>query len=231
MSTARTEQTERHTQKILARTKGLQQRMQPDEMPLSKFPAIWDNGQTHTSKPCNVIVTNARLLGFEFVTFPRERLFLEEFPLRSISSVTLRHKTYEPLFRELAVSDGAHKVYIRAPRKQIEALYTALRFATEQYTPAAHPDFEHENDGENRHEQTVETPRTTPPPVYGRQDIRTTFEQSPLAIVLLFVGGLALELIGVVGWFLTGNIQVGVPLFIAGFLAVVVATFIRRQRG
>src|SRR5579863_1691782 len=109
--TAQTEQTGRRAQKILARTKGLRQQMQPGEIPLSKFPAIWDNGQMHHSKPCNVIVTNTRLLGFELVTFPRERLFLEEFPLPLLSSVTLRHKTYEPLFRELAVSDGTHKVY------------------------------------------------------------------------------------------------------------------------
>ena len=224
MSTAQTGQNERSAQKILARTKGLRQRMQPNEMPLLKVPAIWDNGQTHYSKPCNVIVTNIRLMGYEFVTFPRERLFLEEFPLISISSVTLRHKTYEPIFRELAVSDGEHKVYIRAPRKQIEALYTALRLATEQYTAAAQTDFEDEQAGERE-----ERPRAAP--VYGRLDIRTTFEQSPLAIVLLFVGGLVLELIGVAGWLLTGNVQVGIPLFIAGFLAVVVATLVRRQRG
>lgn len=226
MSTIQTGQNERSAQKILARTKGLRQQMQLEEMPLLKVPAIWDNGQTHHSKPCNVIVTNIRLMGYEFVTFPRERLFLEEFPLISIKSVTLRHKTYEPIFRELAVSDGKHKVYIRAPRKQIEALYTALRLATEQYTLAGQSDFKDEQAGE-----TEERPRATPAPVYGRQDIRTTFEQSPLAIVLLFVGGLVLELIGVAGWLLTGNVQVGIPLFIAGFLAVVVATLVRRQRG
>jgi hypothetical protein len=49
--------------------------------------------------------------------------------------------------------------------------------------------------------------------------------------VLLFVGGLVLELIGVAGWLLTGNLQVGAPLFIAGLLAVIVATLVRRQRG
>ncbi|HVB22362.1 MAG TPA: hypothetical protein VNG51_10485 [Ktedonobacteraceae bacterium] len=219
-------QTNRNTQKILARTKGLRQQLQPGEEPLLKIPAIWDNGQTHHSKPCDVIVTNMRLIGFELVTFPRERLFLEDFPLASLRSITLRHKTYEPLFRELAISDGKRKVLIRAPRKHIENLYTALRSTIEQYTPTTHPDFadEQANVVEN-------TQPTTPATVYGRQDIRATFEHSPLAIVLLFVGGLVLELIGVAGWLLTGNIQVGIPLFVAGFLAVIVATLVRRQRG
>jgi hypothetical protein len=219
MPTSQTAQSGLNAQKILARTKGLQRFLQPDEEPLLKVPAIWDNGQTHHSKPCNVIVTNLRLMGFEFVTFPRERVFLEDFPLADVSSVTLRHKMYEPLFRELVVSDGERKVYIRAPRKHIEALYTTLRLVTEY------------RDYIGEHGQTVETPPTTPPPIYGRQDIRTTFERSPLAIVLLFVGGLVLELIGVAGWLLTGNLQVGIPLFIAGFIAVVVATLVRRQRG
>lgn len=219
MSTSQTAQGGLNAQKILARTKGLRRYIEPDEEPLLKVPAIWDNGQTHHSKPCNVIVTSSRLMGFDLVTFPRERLYLEDFPLTAISSVTLRHKTYEPLFRELVVSDGERKVYIRAPRKHIEALYATLRFVTEY----------HDYIGEDG--QAVEAPPTTPTPIYGRQDIHTTFERSPLAIVLLFVGGLILELIGIAGWLLTGNIQVGIPLFIAGFLAVVVATLVRRQRG
>jgi hypothetical protein len=221
-----TQQTGRSTQKILVRTKGLQQHLQPGEEPLLKVPAIWDNGQTHHSKPCDVIVTNERLMGFELVTFPRERLFLEDFPLSSITSVTLRHKTFEPLFRELAVSGGERKVFIRAPRKLIETLYTGIRSATEQYTPTTQPDFADEQANEAK--ETRQTPSAT---VYGRQDIRTTFERSSLAIVLLFVGGIVLEMIGVAGWLLTGNIQVGIPLFIAGLLAVIVATLVRRQRG
>lgn len=227
-----TEQTGRSAQKILTRTKGLQQYLQPAEEPLLKVPAIWDNGQAHHSKPCDVIVTNERLMGFELVTFPRERLFLEDFPLSSISSVTLRHKTFEPLFRELAISDGKRKVLIRAPRRLIETLYTGIRSATEQYTPTAHPDFADDPVNEaSEAREAKETQRTPTATVYGRQDIRTTFERSPLAIILLFVGGIVLELIGVVGWLLTGNIQVGTPLFIAGLLAVIVATLVRRQRG
>ena len=222
-------QNERTTQKILARTKGLRQQLQPGEEPLFKVPAIWDNGQTHHSKPCDVIVTTTRLMGYELVTFPRERLFLEDFPLSSIRSVTLRHKTYEPLFRELAISDGERKVLIRAPRKLIETLYTALRSTTEHYSPASHANFEDERTDAT--DETQLTTPATPTTVYGRQDIRTTFEHSPLAIVLLLVGGIVLELIGVAGWLLTGNVQVGTPLFIAGFLAVIVATLVRRQRG
>ncbi len=227
-----TEQTGRSAQKILTRTKGLPQHLQPGEEPLLKVPAIWDNGQTQHSKPCDVIVTNERLMGFELVTFPRERLFLEDFPLSSITSVTLRHKTFEPLFRELAVSDSERKVLIRAPRRLIETLYTGIRSATEQYTPTAHPDFADEQVSEaSGAKEAKETQRTPSATVYGRQDIRTAFERSPLAIILLFVGGIVLELIGIGGWLLTGNVQVGTPLFIAGLLAVIVATLVRRQRG
>lgn len=227
-----TEQTGRSTQKILTRTKGLQQHLQPGEEPLLKVPAIWDNGQAYHSKPCDVIVTNERIIGFELVTFPRERLFLEDFPLLSITSVTLRHKTFEPLFRELAISDGKRKVLIRATRRLIETLYTGIHSAIEQYTPMAHPDFVDEQGNEtNEPNGQKETRRVPSATVYGRQDIRTTFERSALAIVLLFVGGIVLELIGVAGWVLTGNVQVGIPLFIAGLLAVIVATLVRRQRG
>lgn len=217
-------QIQRTTQKILARTKGLRQHLQPDEEPLLRVDAIWDNGQSQTSKPCNVIVTNQRLIGFEFVTFPRERLFLKNVPLDAMTSVTLRNRTYDPIFRELAVKYDGKTVYIRAPRKQIEALYTALRLATN--TETAPPDFEDEqrNTTAKRRANSVDT-------IYGRQDIRAAFERSPLAITLLFVGGLVLELIGVAGWILTQNAQVGLPLFIAGFVAVVTATFVRRQRG
>ena len=223
-----TVQTQRTAQKILARTKGLRKQMQTDEEPLLRVAAIWDNGQAHMSKPCNVIITNQRLIGFELVTFPRERLFLEDVPLTSIQSVTLRNRTYDPLFRELAVKYDGKTLYIRAPRKQIEALYTALRLATETSdTDIAQPDFEDEQSN-NTATGTRANTRST---VYGRQDIRARFEHSPLAITLLFVGGLVLELIGVVGWILTQNAQVGLPLFIAGFVAVITATLVRRQRG
>src|SRR5713226_3974879 len=191
--------------KILRHVKGLREQMQPDEQPLLAIPAIWDSGKGPRSTACEVIVTTRRLMGFYAVSFPRPRRFLEDMPLASMASVSFRHKTYEPLFRELLVSDGQSKVYIRAPRRYIEALYGALRSATEQYAATAQPTFEDivpEDD----------TPATTTtegainraptegainraPTIYGRQDIRTSFSRSPLAITLLFVGGILLEIL------------------------------------
>lgn len=210
----------RTAEKILARIKGLRNHMQLDEEPLLAVPAIWDNGQGQRATPCEVIVTNQRLLGYVFVTFPRERLFLEALPLSTITTISVRQRTFEPLFRELLVSDGQRKIYIRTPQKKIEALYAALRAATEQYTSLGQATVE---EG-----QTENTPPTTP--IYGRQDIRISFENSPLAIALLFVGGLVLELVAAVLWAITSSVQVGLPLFIAGLLAVITAILVKRQR-
>ncbi len=103
--------------KILKHLKGLRNHLQPDEEPLFTVPAIWDGGQDQRSVPCDVVLTNKRLFGYVYVTFPRERLFLDALTLTAIKVVTFRQKTFEPVFRELLVSDGQHKVYIRAPRK------------------------------------------------------------------------------------------------------------------
>src|ERR1700737_143081 len=224
--------------KILRHVKGLREQMQPDEQPLLAIPAIWDSGTGPRSIACEVIVTNQRLMGFYAVNFPRPRRFLEEVPLASIASVSFRHKTYEPLFRELLVSDGQSKVYVRAPRRYIEALYGALRSATEQYSASAQPTFEDimpEEVAINRAPTTategaINQVPTTRSPIYGRQDIRTSFASSPLAITLLFVGGIFLEILGALLWGLTGSVQIGLPLFVAGLVAVLMATFIRRQR-
>jgi len=215
----------RTAEKILRRVKHLRDYMQPGEIPLLAVPTIWDSGKEQRTTPCEVIVTNQRLIGYYAVDFPRRRRFLEERSLSTINSVTLRHKTYEPLFRELMVSDGQSKLYIRAPRRQIEALYSALRSATEQYVPAASTTFEDTPPSE-------EVRPATPPPTsaYGRQDIRTPFSGSPLAIALLFVGGLVIEVIGFGLWMMTQSLQAGLPLFIAGLVAVLTATFLRRQR-
>jgi len=210
-----------HTiEKIFRRVKGLRDLMQPGEEPLLAVPAIWDSGQGQRSTPCEVIVTNQRLLGYYSVNFPRKRLFLEELSLAALTSVSLRHKTYEPLFRELLVSEGRRKVYIRAPRRFIEALFAALRTATEQYVPIIQATFEDKPE--------EDTPRPTP--VYARQDIRTSFDRSPLAIILLFVGGIALEILGFTLWGATQSAQIGIPLFVAGLVAVMAATLIKRQR-
>ena len=214
--------TARTIEKIFRRVKGLRDQMQPGEEPLLAVPAIWDSGKEQHSTACEVIVTNRRLLGYYSVNFPRKRLFLEELSLAALTTVSLRHKTYEPLFRELLVSEGRRKVYIRAPRRYIEALFAALRSATEQFVPAAQAMFEDKPE-ENR-------TGPSPAPVYGRQDIRTSFDRSPLAITLLFVGGIVLEILGFALWGTTQSAQAGIPLFVAGLVAVLTATFIKRQR-
>ena len=208
-------------QKILASLKGLHNHLQPDEEPLSTIPAIWDSGREQRSMPCDVVLTNQRLMGYVFVTFPRERLFLEALSLNAITIVSLRHKSFEPLFRELLVSDGQRKVYIRAPRQKIELLYQALRTAIEVYAPAGQSALQGEetNAGDVDHGGLV----------YGRQEIRREFYRSPLAVTLLFIGGLLLEIGGAVLWAITQSAQAGLPLFIAGFIAVFTAFVVRRQ--
>ena len=205
--------------KILSQLKGLRNHLQPGEEPIFTVPAIWDNGQAQRSMPCDVVLTNQRLFGYVYVTFPRERLFLDALSLTEIKAVTLRQKTFEPVFRELLVRDGQRKVYIRAPRKKIESLYEALRSAMEQYAPKAKPAIEHE--------ETSNVNETAPS--FGRQEIRTTFERSPLAIILLFIGGLILEIGGIVLWTATQSSQIGLPLIVAGFVAVITAILVRRH--
>jgi len=208
-------------EKILGRLKGLRNHMQADEVPLFTVPAIWDGGQGQRNMPCDVVLTNQRLFGYVYVSFPRERLFLDALSLPAIQAISLRHKTYEPVFRELLVSGGGRKIYIRAPRQKIESLYAALRSAIEQYAPNARPAHDDEVTNNTQH----------PAPTYGRQEIRTSFERSPLAITLLFVGRLLLEIGGVVLWAATQSPQTGLPLFIAGLVSVITAILVRRQRG
>jgi len=199
--------------------------MQPEEEPLLAVAGIWDSGKDEHSTPCEVIVTNQRLLGFYTSRISRtRRLFLEQVDLKTITVVSLRQKTYEPVFRELMVSNGKHKVYIRAPRRYIEALFAALRATIEREGDRAKVTFEDE-------QQQAETSKTAAvTPAYGRQDVRAAFERSPLAITLLFVGGLIVEVVGFVLWGMTGSLQVGIPLFAAGIVAVMTAIFLRRRR-
>ncbi len=207
-------------EKIIAHLKGLHNHLQTDEEPLFTVPAIWDSGQEQRSKPCDVVLTNQRLFGYVYVTFPRERLFLDALSLTAIKVVTVRQKTFEPVFRELLVSDGQRKIYIRAPRQKIESLYNALHSAIEHYAPHAQPALEHE-EASHANETT---------PAFGRQEIRTPFERSPLAITLLFIGGLLLEIAGAALWAVTQSTQVGLPLIVAGFVAVLTAILVRRKR-
>ena len=208
--------------KILARLKGLRTHMQPGEEPLFSIPGIWDGGQGQRSIAGDVVLTNQRLFGYVFSSFPRERLFLDAIPLSSIKAISLRQKSFEPVFRELLVRDGQRNVYIRSRRKQIEGLYQALRAAIEEFAPVAQPALENEE---------VETPAAIhPAPIYGRQEIRTSFERSSFGITLLFVGGLLLEVIGVLLWLATQNAQTGLPLCFAGLVAVITAMLMRRSR-
>lgn len=216
-------------EKILASVKGLQQHLQVDEQPLLALPAIWDNGQQEGhSTACDVVLTNQRILGYYFVSFPRERLFLDTFTLSDITSVSLRQKKFEPIFRELLVSDGERKVYIRAPRQKIETLYSALRSAIADYAPAAQATFTDEPS--SNLDPSTPQPAAHPTPIYGRQEIRAPFETSLLAMLLLFVGGIILEIVGVVLWDFSHSSATGLPLCVAGFLAVLVAIILRRQQ-
>jgi hypothetical protein len=218
------------TEKILAQIKGLRNHLQPDEEPLLTLPGIWDGGQEKRSTPCDIILTNQRLLGYYFVSFPRERIFLDALTLTKIRNVAVREKKFEPLFRELLVSEGQRKLYIRAPKQKIETLYTELRSAIETYAPTNKTSIEEnveEVAGDSGDEQVQATPPTAP--VYGRQEINTSFESSNIAIVLLFMGGLALEIGGASLWATVGQ-TIGLPLCIAGFVLVFAAIMQRRQR-
>jgi len=206
--------------KIIRNLKGLRAHLQPNEEPLFTMPAIWDSRQDQRSVPCDVVLTNKRLFGYVYVTFPRERLILDALILTAIKVVTFRQKTFEPVFRELLVSDGQHKVYIRAPRKKLERLYEALQSAIEHYGANKQPALL------NEESKPINETTTT----FGRQEIRTTFERSPLAITLLFIGGLILEIGGIILWSTTQSAPTGLPLIVAGFVAVITAFLVRRQR-
>jgi hypothetical protein len=218
------------TEKILAQIKRLRNHLQPDEEPLLTLPGIWDGGLEKRSTPCDIILTNQRLFGYYFVSFPRERLFLDALTLTKIRNVAVREKNFEPLFRELLVSEGQRKVYIRAPRQKIETLYAELRSAIETYAPVNEAALEENTDHEEAEEGTTDEQIMLPTtPVYGRQEIKTTFESSHIAIVMLFVGGLVLEIGGALLWATVGQ-SIGLPLCIAGFVLVFAAIMQRRQR-
>ena len=213
------------SQKILRRFKELPQHLQEGETPLLSLPAIWDNGRARHSTACDVIITNLRIFGYISTRFPRPRLFLDALSLADIQAVSLRQKSFEPVFRELFVSTGQRSVYIRAPRQKIEKLYNALRLAT----------------GQDRAENALiltgtavnEPPATPGQPlgkVVGKQEIHVSFERSSLAIVALFVGGLLLEIGGALLWQAAQSEQAGLPLCIAGFVAVVTGILLARER-
>jgi hypothetical protein len=192
----------RSAQRILRRLKGLEAELRAGEEPLLDIPAIWDSGAQEHSIPCDVIVTNQRLIGFYSRDFPRRRVFFEYVELASVTAVTLRHKAFEPLFRELLMQAQERKIYIRAARRHIEALYAALRAASSSSSSFSE----------------------------RRQDVRTTFASSPLATVLLLGGGLALVVSGFILWSATQSLQPGFPLLLAGLVAMFTSMLVRRQR-
>src|SRR5260370_7867209 len=116
----------RTAEKIFRRARRIREQMQANEEPRLAVPAIWASGKEDRSTPCEVIVTNQRLMGYYSVNFPRKRIFLEDIQLNKISSVTLREKTFEPIFRELLVCEGPPKIYIHTPLPYIKPLYSPL---------------------------------------------------------------------------------------------------------
>lgn len=210
-------------EKILARTKGLIGYLEEGEEPVLALPAIWDNGGSSHSTACDVIVTNRRVIGFYYRSFPRERVFIDSLRLAELNNVTWREKSYEPVFREILLSDGKRKVYVRTARQKSEELYAALRTASGDQQ-------EREKGGEGVTSKADTQSGDHSSTIYGRQDVKRAFDTSTLAILLLFVGGIILEIIGVILWIVTGSAQTGIPLFVAGFLAVFAAILVRRQQ-
>lgn len=231
--------------KLSAHLRGLASHLQSDEQVSLNIPGIWVTGRTTASQQggeqdeqaaqsrsttCDIILTNQRLLGYAHIRFPRERLFLESFSLNTLTAVSLRQKSYEPLFHELLVSDGQHRAYIRSSRPKIEQLYEALRAIN---TPVTADTTEPE--GTSHEDAPASIPASNngssqSSTAYGRQDIQRTFEQSPLGITVLFIGGLLLEILGIVLWGVTHSPQIGIPLCVAGFACVIAATTQRRRQ-
>lgn len=235
-----------NAEKILARLKGLASYLQPNEEPIAAFPAIWDNASGSTL--CDVVITQQRVIGFYFRSFPRERLFLDSLSLSQIKSVTFRQKSHEPLFRELFITEDNRQVYVRAPRKKIADLHAALQAAIDQYGVSKAPHGQEDTDvgqdlGDERLElingeqkvvdegqEAVGNIQASQQTLYGRQELQKPFETSTLVILLLFVGGIVLEIVGVRLWSVTGDAQIGFPLCFAGFVAVGASIWLRRKQ-
>ncbi|HVU68425.1 MAG TPA: hypothetical protein VHD63_14905 [Ktedonobacteraceae bacterium] len=235
--------------KILARLKGLRARMREGEQPLFSIPAIWENATDHQSNACDLVLTNQRLFGYIYTTFPRERLFLDALELTDITAVSIRQKSFEAVFRELLVSDPRKRVYIRATSKKIEETYSALRAAIADYAPragalasasqeTAHPGASSDEPAATSADAARQEPATgqqqefsspSGGPSYSRQRLNQPLERSPLGITILLLGGLLLEIAGILSWFALNNPQAGIPLILAGLVAVIVATIARRQ--
>ncbi|HTI13427.1 MAG TPA: hypothetical protein VL461_02505 [Dictyobacter sp.] len=211
-------------EKILASTKGLREHLQPEEKPLLAVPAIWDGGQSKTSTACDVIITNQRVIAYFMRSFPKTFTFIDTLNLADLTAITFRQKSYEPVFRELQISNDQRKVFIRAPRQKLDALYTMLQFVTgRDAAPETTPTPPSEID--------TEQPKTEKAsPIYGRQDIQRSFDYSPMAALLLFLGGIIFEVIAFLLWSSMHSLQISLPLFAAGLIAVIASIRIRRQQ-
>lgn len=213
-------------EKILSRLKGLRAQMRESEQPLFSIPAIWDNATEKQSNACDLVLTNQRLFGYIYTTFPHERLFLDTLELTQIKRVSLRQKSFDAVFRELLVSDGTKHIYIRATRKKIEDTSAALHAVLSEHAPATHAAL----DTDVQDEQPDQPEESAPPaPTFSQQKIQRRMGRSPIGITLFLVGGLLLEVLGVIIWSSTESVQTGLPLFFAGIVVVLAAIFARRQ--
>ncbi|WP_126597192.1 hypothetical protein [Dictyobacter aurantiacus] len=216
--------------KIFQRLKGLQARMQPEEDPILALPAIWDGGQSNHSTACDIIVTNQRVIGYYYRSFPRERVFFDALNLADLRTVTWRKKNYEPVFREILVSDGKRDVYIRTAQQKSEFLYETLRLANDT---TARPDLTAQDSkaGVQQPASTTAQTQVMQEPgkaVYTREQVRGTFESSSLAVTILLVGGILIEILSLLLLFATHSVSISGPLFIAGFV-MVVGSFLARK--
>lgn len=214
------------SEKILRRLKGLRAHMREGEQPLFSIPAIWENATEKQSNACDLVLTNQRLFGYIYTTFPRERLFLDALELDHITQISLRHKSFEAVFRELLVKDSVKSIYIRAPRKKIEDTSTTLQRVLAEHAPTTSVVLDAETSSE---QAATATEPASISPTFQRQKIQQPLERSPISITLLLVGGLLIEILGIIVWSATESVQTGLPLFFAGIVMVLVATFARRR--
>jgi hypothetical protein len=115
------------SEKLLTRFKGLREHLREGELPLYSTPVIWENATAQQTQACDLLLTNQRLFGYIPTTFARSHAFVDDLELASIKVVSLRKKSHEVMFRELLVSDGDKKIYLRATRKKIEETYETIR--------------------------------------------------------------------------------------------------------
>lgn len=220
---------------ITARVKGLQAYLQPEELPCFSQPAIWVGGTNKPNETCEVVITNKRVIGFYYRSFPREKVFLDTVDLASINRVTFLQKSYEPIFRDIVIKAGSRTISLRTPGQKAEALFNALQEAApssqistteEAIETVASANNSVTPEPEPAHISSTNMTNTT----YERQTTRNPFSASAITIILLFIGGIILEIVGAIVWAGTASAPTGLPLCIAGFIAVVAAILQTRQR-